>query len=291
MSIRRATPSDVSYMVDLSEQKRAQYEKFQPLFWRKAIDSREKQLLFFKDQLKNENLVFFVDETDNKVDGFIIANLRNRRECDVDDFAVANENLWESSGKLLLQEAGKEAKQRSIERYSVVCGHLDEPKRQMLTNFGLVLEQYWYTAAIQSTEDTVQGITVRKAVPIDASQMARIAGTPEREFAEIQRDNMIVLVCEQENNIIGYAISIVISTPPVYDPGGQTCLVIESTMHENKDWLVAGKALLNAIQYHALQQKAVQYVVICDENQSEKQNVLQEAGLTIASEWYGGKIQ
>lgn len=61
-------------------------------------------------------------------------------------------------------------------------------------------------------------------------------------------------------------------------------------MQRASDWSLVGKALLQGIQSHALQQNAVQYVVVCDENQQAKQDALQEAGLTIASEWYGGKI-
>lgn len=173
---------------------------------------------------------------------------------------------------------------------AVICGHLDEPKRQMLRNFGLAVEKYWFTTAIQSVPDDMATVVVRKATQTDAPRMAEIAGTPGREFAEIKRDNMIVLVCEQNSKIVGFAITMVIQTPPVYDPGGPTCLVIESTMQQSTAWLVAGQALLKGIQSHAVQQNAVQYVVVCDENQPAKQDALQETGLTIASEWYGGKI-
>ncbi|MEZ4730788.1 MAG: hypothetical protein R3E79_26995 [Caldilineaceae bacterium] len=174
MSVRRATRSDVPHMVDLSEQKRAQYEKYQPLFWRKANDSRAKQLTFFETQLNNEQLVPLVHESDHNVDGFIIANLRNGRECSVDDFAIAAESAWETIGKSLLQAAGDAAKQRGIQRYMVVCGHLDQPKRQMLSNVGLAIEQYWYTAAIQSAQAETPGIALRKAVPTDAREWQRL---------------------------------------------------------------------------------------------------------------------
>jgi len=43
-SIRAARPADVPRMVDLSEQKRLEYQGYQPNFWRKAAGSRETQI-------------------------------------------------------------------------------------------------------------------------------------------------------------------------------------------------------------------------------------------------------
>jgi hypothetical protein len=102
---------------------------------------------------------------------------------------------------------------------------------------------------------------------------------------------MVVSVCERGTRIVGYAIAAIVSSPPVYDPGGATLLVIESAMAQSADWQTAGKSLLQAIQSHAAQQGAIQYVVVCNESQRAQRDSLEELGLRIASEWYGGAIQ
>lgn len=290
MNIRRATSADLPAMVDLSEQKRTHYERFQPLFWRKAKDARERQLPFFEAQLQNEHLVMLVNESVGQIDGFIIANLRSGRKCDVDDFVVSDANTWLTTGQALLRAAGAAAKERGIAKYEVVCGHLDRPKQAMLTQAGLTLETYWFTAAIQVLAPPNGVAQVRRAVAEDALRLAEIAGQPGRAFGEITHENSIVLVCEQNNTINGYASAIVIPTPPVYDPGGPTCLVLETVMAQAAQWAVAGPALWQEVQNAAAQQGAVQYVVICAASDHAKQAALFAAGLTIASEWYEGAI-
>jgi GNAT superfamily N-acetyltransferase len=289
--IRQATQDDLASMVDLSEIKRSQYEVYQPLFWRKAKDSRERQTSYFESQLRNRDVAIFVHTSSNNVDGFIIANLGNAQECNVDDFALADESHWESTGRALLAAAGEEAKRRGVNHYLVVCAHLDSPKRRMLSIYGLEIARYWYTAAIQPVHDLSEEVGVRRAVASDAARMAEIAKTPGRKFAEIGRDQMVVSVCERGTRIVGYAIAAIVSSPPVYDPGGATLLVIESAMAQSADWQTAGKSLLQAIQSHAAQQGAIQYVVVCNESQRAQRDSLEELGLRIASEWYGGAIQ
>lgn len=291
MAIRQAILNDVPSMVDLSEAVRSRYETYQPRFWRKAQDSRGKQTSYFESQLQNERMAMLVHETSGTVDGFVIANLGRGQECSIDDFALANEQQWESIGKALLLAAGAEAKKRGIQRYVVVCGHLDVPKRQMLNNFGLEIVDYWYTALVQSGCDLPEGIHIRNAVASDAPSMQGIAKTSGREFAEIGRDNFVVLVCEQGNAVIGYAIAAILTAPPVYDAGGPVCLVIESAMNQHADWRMAGKAMLQVMQNRASQQGAVQYVVVCEASHHAKRDTLHELGSTIASEWYGGDIQ
>lgn len=185
MSIRKATTTDVPQMVDLSEQKRVQYQAFQPLFWRKAEDSRQRQLPFLERQVVDDNVVALVHEDAGGIDGFIIANLRSGHECAVDDFALAAESEWQAIGAALLREAGSAAKVRGINRYDVVCGHLDQPKRAMLNNFGLTLERYWYTAAIDGPGDVDSRYQVRAATPVDALQMATVAGQPQRKYPNL----------------------------------------------------------------------------------------------------------
>src|SRR5579864_7242442 len=99
-------------MVELSERKRSEYERYQPVFWRKADRSGEKQVPFFLAQLTKPNAIVLGHEESGEIDGFVIAVLVESPPvydpggwtCLIDDFAVARKTEWESAGMPLLEE-------------------------------------------------------------------------------------------------------------------------------------------------------------------------------------------
>ena len=151
-SIRPAVLGDVPAMVELAERKRLQYELFQPVFWRKAADSRQKQTPYFENLLSKETCIALVHEQNGQIDGFIIGTILpappvydpGGLTCLVDDFALADEGAWESLGAALLAAVRQEVATRGVVQTVVVCGHLDEPKRKMLRTTGLSIASEWY---------------------------------------------------------------------------------------------------------------------------------------------------
>src|SRR4051794_11746834 len=109
-TIRKAGSADIARMVELSEQKRLQYQAYQPRFWRKAPDSREKQLLHFERIVAADRTIALVHEWDGGIDGFVIATLLDAPPVYdpggltslIDDFVVADE-AWEIVGAALLE--------------------------------------------------------------------------------------------------------------------------------------------------------------------------------------------
>lgn len=288
--IRKAVVDDIPRMVDLSEQKRIQYQEYQPVFWRKAQNSLEMQKPFFEMQITNNDVIALVYAKQNEIQGFVIANARSKKECNIDDFCVANASEWSIVGKALMEAVGYQAQERGVTNYLVVCGHLDQPKRAMLLDFGLSLDRYWYTAPIERNMIQETRKEIRLASAADASQMSRLSQQERTSYPEIGKDNTIVLVYDENKTIRGYAIAIVIPTPPVYDPGGLTSLFTEFTVDRPNEWITCGEALLKAVGQESQKRGAVQYVVICTSTDQPKQSMLRKAGLTIASEWYTGKI-
>lgn len=150
MPIRPATLADVPPMIAMSEDFRTQY---QPVFWRKAADSAEKQTPYFEKLVQDETIITLVHEIDAKVDGFIIAALMEAPPvynpggftCIVDDFCTDN---WERIGKELLNAAMEEAKQRGAVQIVVICPHLDEAKRTLLQSERLTIVSEWYVRKI-----------------------------------------------------------------------------------------------------------------------------------------------
>ena len=152
MTIRPATQADIQQMVVLSEQKRTQYEQVAPTFWRKAADASECQARFFETLLGREQVIALAHETGGRVDGFVIAAIRDAPPvydpgtaiCTIDDFCVMAPEGWATIGVKLLQVARQVAKDRGAELAVVVCGAQDEPKRSMLRQAGFAVASEWY---------------------------------------------------------------------------------------------------------------------------------------------------
>jgi hypothetical protein len=154
--IRRAGTADVPRIVDLSERKRTEYQEYQPRFWRKAADSREKQIPYVTGLLERENVIALVHERGGIIDGFVIATVVEAppvyepggKTCLIDDFAVGEPEDWPIAGAALLAEANRRAKALGAVQTVVVCGHRDAPKREMLAAAELTIASEWYVREI-----------------------------------------------------------------------------------------------------------------------------------------------
>lgn len=155
-SVRPAQLADIPAILDLAEKKRGEYETYQPVFWRAALDAREKQQLYFEQLITHENVIFLVYETEKCVEGFIIAALvasppvynPEGATCSIDDFYVSGP-LWKTAGSAMLVEVMQQAHQRGAAQSVVVCGHLDQPKRAMLAQSGFSIASEWYVQSLK----------------------------------------------------------------------------------------------------------------------------------------------
>ena len=151
--VRKATAADVPAILAIAEAKREQYQRYQPTFWRKAGDSREKQTPYLASLVENDRVICRVHEHAGVVDGFVIASLLTAPPvydpggpvCLIDDFATQSSDDWQSVGRALLTAATDEAKLRGAILAVVVAGHLDEPKRAMLASEGYAIASEWQT--------------------------------------------------------------------------------------------------------------------------------------------------
>lgn len=155
-SIREARSEDAAAMVELSERKRVEYQTYQPRFWRKAADSREKQLPFFERLIESDRVIALVHEASGQIDGFVMASLVEAPPvyepggltCLIDDFVVHDGSDWTTTGKALLSAAARAAHARGAVQMVVVCGHQDEPKRHMLRDEDYSIASEWYVREI-----------------------------------------------------------------------------------------------------------------------------------------------
>jgi GNAT superfamily N-acetyltransferase len=155
-AIQPAQEAHVPAMVALSEQKRAEYAAYQPLFWRKAVNSADVQTPYFRRLLTQENMLALVALEGETVVGFVIAAVvpappvydPGGLTCLIDDFCVAQPEQWPTVGRALLAAVTAQAAERGACQAVVVCGHRDEPKRALLRSAGLSISSEWYVSPI-----------------------------------------------------------------------------------------------------------------------------------------------
>jgi hypothetical protein len=153
-TIRPATHDDLPRLLELASQRRVDYERAQPQFWRQSADAIERQRPYFARQLADERIIALVHEHDGAIDGFLIATLiaappvyaPGGDTCLVDDFAVADPTDWPTTGTALLAATRALALALGATQLVVISGHHDAPKRAMLaaSNHAIVSE-WWLT--------------------------------------------------------------------------------------------------------------------------------------------------
>jgi len=139
-------------MIELMDERRRLYEIYQPTFWRRAPNARSAQAAFFKTQVSDtRNAIVLVCEDASVFRGFVIVNLIEAppvyapggKICMLDDFAVTH-NDWDETGRALLSEARSLARATGAVQGVVVCGHLDEAKRNFLRSEGFSIASEWF---------------------------------------------------------------------------------------------------------------------------------------------------
>jgi ribosomal protein S18 acetylase RimI-like enzyme len=101
----------------------------------------------------------------------------------------------------------------------------------------------------------------------------------------VSKKDEIVLVCEDAGAFRGFIVASLIEAPPVYDPGGKTCVIDDFAVTGN-DWDGTGRALIREALRLARAAGAVQGVVVCGHLDEAKRAFLRSEGLSIASEWF-----
>ena len=153
-------------------------------------------------------------------------------------------------------------------------------------------------------------MTVRIAVRADVREMVRLSAAKRASYARVQpafwrpaaaaderqrthfegqvaRGDAISLIAEADGVVAGFLIGELRGAPPVYDPGGATCMVDDFCV-EGDRWDDVGAELLDGLKRSAAQRGGVQVVVVCGVHDRGKAALLRRLGLTAASTWYVG---
>jgi len=134
-------------------------------------------------------------------------------------------------------------------------------------------------AARRAQYETYQPVFWRPAADAAARQRTYLAGL-------VDDPAVISLVAVTDRDVTGFAIATVEPAPPVYEPGGLTCLVDDFVVADPRDWPTVGVVLLRALSRAAQERGAAQIVVVTAELDGAKRAVLAASGLSVASEWW-----
>ena len=156
LSARPARTEDLDALLDLARRRRAQYERYQPRFWRPAADAVTRQREFFRGLLSDEQAAVVVATEGARLAGFAIGRVMpappvydpGGLTCIVDDFTVDRAADWAKAGPLLVAELQAWAATQGAVQIVVVTAHLDEPKRGVLRDAGLSLASEWWTGSV-----------------------------------------------------------------------------------------------------------------------------------------------
>lgn len=156
-------------------------------------------------------------------------------------------------------------------------------------------------------------LDVRRATLDDLEQLLTIAAErrssyaeyqpwfwrPARDAVDHQRAYFASLLDDDQSRVVaavegaelhGFAIARLVPAPPVYDPGGPSCLVDDFAVVDPGKWSITGPLLLGALRVWAAGLGAVQLVVVTAHLDDRKRAALQGSGLTPASEWWVGPV-
>jgi len=157
LAIRNAKQADLKNMVLLSAIKRENYEKINPIFWRKAENANAIQQEWFSSLLNDEQYICMVCEINSEIVGFVIGKLieapavyaPSGLTLMIDDFCVNQDEAWTIVGAELLSNILVAAKEKGAAQTLVVCGEHDKGKRNFLESNQLMATSVWYTGEIQ----------------------------------------------------------------------------------------------------------------------------------------------
>ncbi len=102
----------------------------------------------------------------------------------------------------------------------------------------------------------------------------------------VASDEVITLVSDQAGQVTGFLIATLVPAPPVYDPGGRTCVIDDFVVIPAAKWLTTGVELLRTCLAEAGRRGAVQAVVVTGCHDRPKRKALRACGLEAVSEWW-----
>jgi hypothetical protein len=106
----------------------------------------------------------------------------------------------------------------------------------------------------------------------------------------VDDEGTVALVAEDDTGAFeGYAFATITFVPPVFDPGA-TATIDDFAVVDDHLWSTVGVDLVREAQQRLAEKRVAQLVVVCGHRDVAKRTMLQQLGLSLASEWYVGPV-
>jgi hypothetical protein len=256
LHVRRATPGDLDTVAALTRHHRHQLAAWEPTFWRAAEGADELHPLWLGHLLRSSDAVARVvlDGDDVVACGICV---RQPAQWFADDLATATDDRWADAGRLLLEHIE--------ERPAVTCvPHRDRLRAAAATEAGWEHVSDYRTLRLDPgpAEATRPTTTTARSTDLPAPPPHTFGGP-----VDLAAPGAVVVDDGQ-----GVAVaSPPLPAPPIYDPGGTSCVVDR----------VAGPdraGLLDRVAAAAAAAGAAQLIVVCAAGDDELRQALDERG-------------
>jgi hypothetical protein len=207
--VRRAEPHDIDAIVAMTRAGRARLAEWSPVFFRPAADVDERHARFLEFLVRSPTHDTRVAIADcDKVAAFGVV-IDQRVQHFLDDLSVAESDDWDEAGLSLIESV--------VNRPIVTCvSPKDRGRLEALGHAGYeAVSSYW--ARLLPEHDGADHLPdlTDGAIPADPSPVHTFVGACDPGVP-----GALELVTRD-----GYVVGSPSTTPPVYDPGGPTCVV------------------------------------------------------------------
>lgn len=157
MDIRKARASDIEAATELVERDRRQRQKYQPMFWHKAANSKAATQAFLAGLLTEPGTFFLIAVEGSQLLGFLVARKFPAPSVYdpggdtylIDDFCVFEPRHWLTVGEALLSHASTLIHEHGGVQVVVICADRDLAKAEMLRRSDLTIASNWWTKPLK----------------------------------------------------------------------------------------------------------------------------------------------
>lgn len=293
---------DAEWAAGLMAERRREYERYSPVFWRPAAHARGLHVRFLRRQIMSPGTVALRTSR-----GFLIAQ-RRPAEVFVDDFAITADATWADDGAELLlavwDRVATPVGQDGPLALRVVTARADHPKSALLADLGLQLAEQWWVRELAaripartiacrprtsaraddgagdggavSTDAPASGVTFPPRVGSSPWVGSSPSVQPASEVTPPERASRRI---EASRRIDGPGFSGLFGpAPPVYDPGGPVLLADRVQDGADSAELEAEARRLGAV-----------LLVVPAVPGTARARELSGRGWRVASDWYLGQ--
>ncbi|GHA12702.1 N-acetyltransferase [Devosia pacifica] len=155
VEVRNCEVADLAAVIDILQARRAEHERYEPVFWKISEDAAASSKAFLATVLEDEESLCLVAMESGILVGFLFARpMPTPPVYDagptavIDDFYMLSPDRWITAGVALIENAKQRLSEKGIKQIVAVSAYKDNAKMVFLRQQGLSLASAWFTSEI-----------------------------------------------------------------------------------------------------------------------------------------------